>query len=104
MQLRAVLEADLHGLAGIEFKHVARRRAARIGRAAIARRDRRHVALLRYQPALVVEVQDVERDPGVLPPVSLWRQPVVDAYNYVAGGRIVAAHKPAHALTTRSSD
>src|SRR3546814_9809363 len=73
MQLRAVLQADFHRLAGIEFEHVARRCAARIGRAAVACRAGRHVALLRYQPALIVEVEDVRSEEHTSEPQSLMR-------------------------------
>ena len=43
-------------MARIELEHVARRRAARIARAGIARRARRHVALLRHQAPRIVEI------------------------------------------------
>src|SRR5690606_11100621 len=70
-QLRAILQAEPGRVARIEFQHVARGCAARVGRATVAGRARRYVTLLRYQPAVVVEIQDVQGDPRVLHPVRL---------------------------------
>ena len=98
LQFRAVFQPQSRRFAGIEFQHVARRRIARIRRAAIAQRAGRHIALLRHQLARVVEIQDVQRNPGVLHPVGLRLLALVDEQHAVAGGHFVAEHQPASAF------
>src|SRR5690606_26599087 len=82
-------------LAGIELEHVTRRLEARIRRTGIAGRTGRHIPLLADQPARVVEIQDVQRDTGVLHPVRLRLLPVMDEQHAVAGFQMVAEHQPA---------
>src|SRR5690606_36624473 len=64
----------------------------------------RHVALLRYQPALRVEVEDVERNAGVLHPVRLRLLATVDEQHPGAVLQPIATHQSARPLPVGGGD
>src|SRR5690606_22700545 len=86
------------GLAGVELEHVQRRAAAGIRRAAVAERTRRYAARHRHQLARSIEVEDVERDLGVLHPVRQRALGVVHEDHAGAFGERFAEHQATIAL------
>src|SRR5690606_5026671 len=92
-QFHAVLQAQGGGLAGIELQHVAGRGVAGVDRAGPGVAAGLRPALLRDQAAGAVEVQDVQRDAGVLHPVRQRFLAVVDEQHAVARRQPVAVHQ-----------